>query len=307
MARRHLLRRWRWLTRCPSSGYHASITPVSRAHSVTHPRSNVLTRRLRLRERRCDEVLERESDVPDCFDSWVTHRHFCFVGRSSQYSRLRQSVGVSSAEPSLDSSRRLREHGVGLVRRPVGNATPTRGVSMAARSDGKRAGQMRSPSVGVRRQWQRQATLVPAAALVLAVFPSSTAPAPVAARDSATAVGPAATVGLYRGRTSQGWRLAMRVAANGRLTFATTVSVSCNPGGRQNRPFAPPVSFRIANSQFGGRVSRGDGSVYQLFGRFTGRASAGGRLTLGSTRIIVGGIEVCVSRGWVRWSAIRVG
>ena len=111
--------------------------------------------------------------------------------------------------------------------------------------------------------------------------------------------------GRYSGRTAQGFPLVLRVMNGGRaVAFGTTIRVECNTGP-QNKPFMPPASFRVNSGRFGGTLSVRDGIVYKLTGAFGRNGSATGRFTYSSTRIVFGGMEVCVTRGWVGWTARR--
>ena len=139
-------------------------------------------------------------------------------------------------------------------------------------------------------------------ASALSVILCAVVASPLQASASEQLVAP----GLYRGRTAQGFPLVLRVTDGGRaVAFGTTIRVECNPGGTQNKPFMPPASFRVDSGRFGGPVSARDGIVYKLYGSFGRDRSATGRFTDGSTRIVWNGMEVCVTRGWVGWTARR--
>ena len=115
--------------------------------------------------------------------------------------------------------------------------------------------------------------------------------------------------GAYHGKTAQRWNLNFRVSADGNRIrpFATMITVVCRVSGTyiDNRPFLPPGSARIRdNGGFYRRVSPGDGTTYTYRGHFTSRRHAVGFLSLGSAKIVYGGVEVCVTPGGnVRWSA----
>lgn len=137
-----------------------------------------------------------------------------------------------------------------------------------------------------------------ASALIVAC---SVGASPLQASASEQQVAP----GLYRGRTAQGFPLVLRVMNGGRaVAFGTTIRVECN-NGPQNKPFMPPASFRVNSGRFGGSLSGRDGIVYKLNGAFGRNGSATGRFTYSSTRIVFGGMEVCVTRGWVGWTTRR--
>jgi hypothetical protein len=112
--------------------------------------------------------------------------------------------------------------------------------------------------------------------------------------------------GAYKGKTSQGWTVSFKVSRDGKRvkSFASSVTLACDPGGTVSRPFLPPGSARIRKGgRFSREASRGDGTTYEYKGRFTSRSKAKGTLTMGSTKVIFGGLEVCVTLGTVRWRA----
>ncbi len=134
------------------------------------------------------------------------------------------------------------------------------------------------------------------AALVLAAGSSA---APTAARPQA---------GLYRGKTTQSWNVSFRVSRDGTTIkpFVSFVTLACDQGGgpyAESRGFLPPGAARIRGMRFAREVSPGDGTTYTYAGRFTSPTRAAGTLTMGSSKLVLGGLEVCVTPGTVRWSA----
>jgi hypothetical protein len=108
-----------------------------------------------------------------------------------------------------------------------------------------------------------------------------------------------------RGRTSQGWGATLLVAPGGYVSgFAASVTLSCN-GERADRPMIVRGYFPIRYGGFSADVSVGDGRHYRVQGRFASTRRASGTLTYGSTRLVFGGVEVCVTRGIVRWTVSR--
>jgi hypothetical protein len=128
----------------------------------------------------------------------------------------------------------------------------------------------------------------------------------------AAAGGPAAAAPsggvIYRGKTSQSWKLKFKVSGNRVRAFASSVTLSCSQGGANytvSRPFLPPGAAKIKpDGRFRRTVSPGNGTTYKYKGRIQGR-TAKGTLTMGSTKIVFGGTEVCVTIGTVRWKARR--
>jgi hypothetical protein len=108
------------------------------------------------------------------------------------------------------------------------------------------------------------------------------------------------------GRTTQGW--GVTVFANSSRShvygFAASVTVNCD-GERADRPMLFRGVFPIRRGRFAADVSMGDGRHYKVQGRFTSARRANGTLTYGSTRIVYGGVEVCVTPGSVRWAVGR--
>jgi hypothetical protein len=115
--------------------------------------------------------------------------------------------------------------------------------------------------------------------------------------------------GSYRGKTSQDWKVSFKVSSSGKRVkaFASSVTLSCDQGGgpyTETRTFLPPGSARVRKGgRFSREVSPGDGTTYKYKGRFTSRRRAKGTLTMGSTKLVFGGLEVCVTLGTVRWKA----
>ena len=144
--------------------------------------------------------------------------------------------------------------------------------------------------------------LIGAGILLFASFAGSSP-----AQGTAPAAGTAAA-GMYRGTTSQGYVLTFRVLRGGRSLspFATSIRVRCD-GVPTQRTFLPPGTTIFDGRSFRRRASDGKGGVYTFGGVFTRASTARGTISLGSTRIVFGGIELCVTVGTVTWTARRVG
>ena len=113
--------------------------------------------------------------------------------------------------------------------------------------------------------------------------------------------------GSYQGRTSQGWAVNLKVSSDRRriIRFSSSVTLICRISGsyRADRAFVPPRQAAISpTGAFALDVSEGDGRHYKYRGRFVSSRRAGGTLTMGSTRIVFGGVEVCVTPGRVTWT-----
>ncbi|HEV2712381.1 MAG TPA: hypothetical protein VGU26_04725 [Gaiellaceae bacterium] len=151
----------------------------------------------------------------------------------------------------------------------------------------------------------RPSATIAAGALAFALAAAVAAAAP---RLGDTSLAP--KPGLYRGKTSQSWKVTLRVAASGRkiTLFASSVTVYCQASGdyTENRPFLPGGAPAIrSGGRFSHRFSRQDGTVYKYSGRFVSAGKAVGTLTMSSVKIVFGGTEVCVTPGTVRWTATR--
>lgn len=117
--------------------------------------------------------------------------------------------------------------------------------------------------------------------------------------------------GQFHGKTAQSWNLNFKVSVDGKRIrpFATSVTLVCRISGTytETRPFLPPGSATIRkDGSFKRTVSPGDGTTYTYRGRFTSSRKASGTLTMGSSKLAYGGLEVCVIPGGnVRWLATR--
>jgi hypothetical protein len=124
--------------------------------------------------------------------------------------------------------------------------------------------------------------------------------------DQATNAAARPEAGVYQGKTSQGYDLSFRVTDGGEqvTAFASSLTVSCN-GSTQTRPFLPPGSAALEDDgSFRLEISPGDGTTYTYAGRFREPGRAEGSLSLGSTKLVLGGLEVCVTPGIVLWEAL---
>lgn len=130
----------------------------------------------------------------------------------------------------------------------------------------------------------------------------------LAASSSAASIAAAPQAGVYRGTTTQGWNVSFKVSRDGKSVrpFVSLVTLACDQGGgpyAENRGFLPPGSAPIRGLRFAREVSPGDGTTYKYTGHFTSSTRATGTLTMGSSKLVFGGLEVCVTPGMVRWSA----
>lgn len=138
---------------------------------------------------------------------------------------------------------------------------------------------------------------------ILAATPLLLVGAPAASSDSAVP-----QAGSYRGKTWQGWNVNFKVSRDGKRIrpFASFVTLVCDQGGggyAENRGFLPPGSAPTRGVRFSREVSPGDGTTYKYKGRFTSPTRATGTLTMGSSKLVFGGLEVCAIPGTVRWNA----
>jgi hypothetical protein len=149
---------------------------------------------------------------------------------------------------------------------------------------------------------------------LVAIVPLAVAGAlllPVSGPASPTAVeqgGVAGQPGLYRGRTSQGSPLTLRLTRDGRwVTFLTSMRLYCTSDHDYiaKRPFLLPRRASVSNGRFS-IVAREKGTTFKLAGRFSG-ARAAGTLSMHSSRLVLGGVEVCVTLGKPKWTATRRG
>jgi hypothetical protein len=134
------------------------------------------------------------------------------------------------------------------------------------------------------------------------------APAASATATDVASAGHNAAQAQLRGRTSQGWGARIVVASSRSYVsgFAASVTVLCDAGRRRaDRPMIFRGVFPIRNGRFFANVSVGDGRHYKVRGRFATARRAYGTLTYGSTRVVFGGMEVCVTPGSVRWTVSR--
>lgn len=132
----------------------------------------------------------------------------------------------------------------------------------------------------------------------------------LAAGPGASSTTAAPQGGIYRGKTTQGWNVSFKVSRDGRAVkpFVSFVTLACNQGGgpyAENRGFLPPGAASVRGMRFVREVSPGDGTTYKYAGRFTSTTRATGTLTMGSSKLVFGGLEVCGAPGTVRWSARR--
>ena len=113
--------------------------------------------------------------------------------------------------------------------------------------------------------------------------------------------------GRYRGRTSQGWTVNLRVSPDRRriVAFASSVSLICRTSGtyRSDRPFLPQRPASVAPNGAFALVYNGRNGQLKYRGRFVTARKAQGTLTMGSTTPVFGGLEVCVTAGRVTWTA----
>jgi hypothetical protein len=155
-------------------------------------------------------------------------------------------------------------------------------------------------SGGRRRRGCPLVAIVPLAVAGALLLPAIGA----ASRTAVEQAGVAGQPGLYRGRTSQGSPLTLRLTRDGRWgTFLTSMRLYCTSDHDYvaNRPFLLPRRARVSGGRFS-IVARENGTTYKLAGRFSG-ARAQGTLSMYSSRLVLGGVEVCVTLGKPKWTA----
>jgi hypothetical protein len=143
--------------------------------------------------------------------------------------------------------------------------------------------------------------MVPLAVAGALLLPATGPASPTAVEQARLAGQP----GLYRGRTSQGSPLTLRLSRDGRwVTFLTSMRLYCTSDHDYiaNRPFRLPRRAPVSGSRFS-IVAREKGTTYKLAGRFSGARAAQGTLSMYSSRLVLGGVEVCVTLGKPKWTA----